>query len=126
MIEPISIFEDRVIGHIFRITLSDDQKADSAGHRLIYLPGHRQELEDEGADILFTKDRLDSIILEAASTVPQNKAVLDYLLPCWKRALKALKGLRAPSSEKEAILREAKRLCMSYCIFAVEVPDLFG
>lgn len=66
------------------------------------------------------------MILEAASTIPNDKAVLDYLLPCWKRVVKAQKGLRGYASEKDAILKEAKRLCMSYCIFAVEMPDLFG
>jgi ubiquitin conjugation factor E4 B len=75
---------------------------------------------------MLTKDRLDSAILEAASSIPQNKSVLDYLLPCWKRIGKALKGLRGYANAKDVILKEAKRLCMSNCIFAAEVPELFG
>lgn len=75
---------------------------------------------------MLTKDRLDTAILEAASTVPHNKSVLEYLLPCWKRVMKALKGLRGYASAKDEILKEAKRLCMSNCIFASEVPEIFG
>ncbi len=74
---------------------------------------------------------LDSAILEAASQIPHNKPVLDYLLPCWKRTTRALKAARShanvrDASGRDAILKEARRLCMSNCIFAVTVPELFG
>jgi len=111
---------------MFRITLDPEQKVDASNHKLIYLPNLREELEDENVPIRFTKDRLDSAIREAASTIPHNKSVLDYLLPSWKRIVKTLKGLRDYSNAKAAILKEAKRLCMSNCIFAVEVPEFFG
>ena len=108
------------------MTIDPDEKVDVSNHRLIYLPDHRDELFEQNAPLLLTKDNLDSIILEAASTVPSNKPVLDYLLPCWKRITKAQKGLRGYANAKDAILKEARRLCMSYSIFAVEMPELFG
>lgn len=76
--------------------------------------------------IMLTKERLDSAIVEAASTIPHNKSILDYLLPCWKRVTKALKGLKGYANFRDEILKEAKRMCMSNCIFASEVPELFG
>ena len=115
-----------MLGQIFRITLDPEQKVDASNHKLIYLPNLRQELEDEDAPIKLSKDRLDSAILEAASSIPHNKSILDYLLPSWKRITKALKGLRGYANAKDAILKEAKRLCMSHCIFAVEMPELYG
>jgi ubiquitin conjugation factor E4 B len=124
--EDIDTYENRILGQIFRITLDPDQRVDASHHKLIYLPNLRQELEDENAPIRLSKDRLDSAILEACSSIPHNKPVLDYLLPCWKRIMKALKGLRGHADGKDAVLKEAKRLCMSNCIFAVEVPELFG
>lgn len=111
---------------IFRITLDPNQKVDASHHKLIYLPNLRQELEDEAVPIMLTKERLDSAIVEAASTIPHNKSILDYLLPCWKRVTKALKGLKGYANFRDEILREAKRMCMSNCIFASEVPELFG
>jgi len=75
---------------------------------------------------MLTKERLDSAILEAASAIPHSRGALDYLIPCWKRVMKAIKGLRGYASAKDVILKEAKRLCMSNCVFAVEMPEFFG
>lgn len=50
---------------------------------------------------------------------------MDYMLASWKRVVQAKKSLRAPTPEKEAVIQEVKRLCMSYAIFAVTLPDLF-
>jgi ubiquitin conjugation factor E4 B len=144
--ESIESYENKTLSSIFRITLDPKQKVDSANHKLIHLPNLQQELEDEGVPVMLTKDRLDSAIMEAASTIPNNKSVLDYLLPCWKRVnkvpfirpvkllinvsstnkYKALKALRGYASAKDVILKEAKRLCMSNMVFAAEVPELFG
>lgn len=124
--ESLEAYENKTLGTIFRITLDPNQTFDSSHHKLTYLPNLRQELEDDQAPIMLTKERLDSAILEAASAVPHSKGVLDYLIPCWKRVMKASKALRGNASAKDAILKEAKRLCMSNCVFAVEMPDLFG
>lgn len=124
--ESIEQWENRTLSHVFRITLNPKETTDAANHKLIYLPNLKQELEEEEAPVLLTKERLDSAIMEAASTISNTKPVLDYLLPCWKRVLKALKGLKGYASQKDAILKEAKRLCMSNCIFAVEMPELYG
>lgn len=75
---------------------------------------------------MLSTDRLDSAILEASSTIPNNKPILDYLLPCWKRVVRAFKGLRGYAGAKDTVLKEAKRLCMSHCVFAVEMPELYG
>ena len=106
--------------------MDPNKKVDASNHRLIYLPNLRQELEDENARIRLSQDNLSDAITEAATTIPHNKPVLDYLLPCWKRVIKAIKGVRGYASAKNGILKEAKRLCMSNCIFAVTLPELFG
>ncbi|KAH8779230.1 ubiquitin elongating factor core-domain-containing protein [Hyaloscypha sp. PMI_1271] len=124
--ELLEAYENRTLGSIFRITLDPNQTVDSSNHKLIYLPNLRQELEDEQSPILLTKERLDSAILEAASAIPHSKGALDYLIPCWKRVMRTLKGIRGYASGKDAILKEAKRLCMSNCVFAVEMPEFFG
>lgn len=119
-------WEDHTLQGIFRVTIVEGRRTDASGHKLVDLPGQRQELQDEGLPLLLSKDRLDGIILEAASLISHNKSILDYLLPCWKRIHKAQKSSKGHAGEKDTILKEAQRLCMSYMIFAVEVPDLFG
>ncbi|KAF4624671.1 hypothetical protein G7Y89_g13498 [Cudoniella acicularis] len=124
--ESFEDYSNRILGQIFRITLDPNEKVDSSNHRLIFLPNLRAELEEENAPIRLSSDRLDSALMEAASTIPHNRSILDYLLPCWKRITKALKGLRGYVNGKDAVLKEAKRLCMSNCVFAVEMPELYG
>jgi ubiquitin conjugation factor E4 B len=58
--------------------------------------------------------------------VPADKPILDYLLPCWKRIIRLVRNPRGQTVARDAILKEAKRLCMSHVIFAVTMPELFG
>lgn len=124
--ETLEAFEDRALGNLFRITLDEARQHDLAGHKLMYLPNLRQELQESGDPITLTVGTLDSAILEAASKIAHNKSVLDFLLPCWKRIIRALKTLRGNANGRDVILKEARRLCMSNCIFAVTMPELFG
>ena len=124
--EDIDSWESRIIGKIFRITLDPDRKVDGSHHKLVFLPQLRQELDDENLPVRLSAEKLDAAILEACSAIPHNKPVLDYLLPCWKRVLKETRGVRGHANAKDTILKEAKRLCMSNCIFAAEIPGLFG
>lgn len=120
--ETLEEFESRIISNIFRISLEEGGHDD---HKLIYLPDLRQELEEGFEPLRLSVGNLDSAILEAASKVPHNKSILDYLLPAWKRTMRAFKGLRGNAKGRDVILKEVKRLCMSNCIFAVTMPELF-
>lgn len=124
--ETADEFESRTLGSIFRVTLEEGRQVDLSGHKLTFLSGVRQELEESGEAIRLSVSNLDSAILEAASKIPHEKPVLDYLLPCWKRTVRALKNLRGYASTRDLLLKEARRLCMSNCIFAVTMPELFG
>jgi ubiquitin conjugation factor E4 B len=123
--ETLEAFESRILSNIFRITL-DEGGHDLSGYKLLFLPNLKQELEEAGEPLRLSVGSLDSAILEAASKVPHNKPVLDYLLPCWKRTTRALKGTRGHAAGRDAVLKEARRLCMSNIIFAVTMPELFG
>lgn len=124
--ETTEVYENKILSSIFLITLDPEKNSKSLSQKMIYLPNLRKDLEDEGVPTLLTHDRLDSAILEAASAVPMHKSVLDYLIPCFKRITKALNGPRDKSDSMLPILREAERLCICYCIFAIDEPDLFG
>lgn len=123
--ESVETYEDRILSHIFRITLDPNQRTDSYNHRLIFLPGLRKDLEEEKAEIRLSAATLDGALLEACSSIPNSKSLFDYLLPCWKRTIKAMKQLRGYAGQKDVVLKEARRLCMSNCVFAAEMPDIF-
>lgn len=124
--ESIEEFETRSLTNIFRFTLDPDRPKDFSGNKLTYLPSLKQELEESGDAVRLSVGCLDSALMEAISQIPGNKAPLEYLLPCWKRVLRATKSLRGYASEKDILLKEAKRLCMSSCIFSVTMPELYG
>ncbi|RKF79986.1 Ubiquitin conjugation factor E4 [Golovinomyces cichoracearum] len=124
--ETIEEYEDRILCSSFCITLDASKKPQFPNHTPCFLANLRQDLESENVPILLTRERLESAILEAASAVPSNKSILNYLIPCFKRITKIMTGLGESNDAKLAILKEAERLCLSYCIFAVDVPDLFG
>lgn len=123
--ESIDDYADRVLCSVFRITLDPSRDTDSSGHKLTFLPVLSQELAEENAPLKLTADRLEEAIVEAATAYPHNQPLLNYLLPCWKRVNRALRLLRGPAPQKEEVLKEAKRLCFSNCIFALSVPELF-
>lgn len=122
--EPIDVYENRILEQIFRIKLEESTRQEDARHKFTFLSKLRAELIAENEPVRFSVRNLDSAILEAASSIPHNKPVLDYLLPCWKRISKAQKSVKG-NVKKDTILKEAQRLCMSNCVFAVTMPELF-
>lgn len=120
-------WEDKVLRGMFRITLDPSTASDGHGHRLHYVPSVLADLEDQGLPNRLNAAILDQAILEVASEL--NKTTpLNYLLGCWKRVtgqLKHSKNHKAEESKLE-VLKEARRLCMSYCIFAITMPEMFG
>ncbi len=128
--EPLEDWSDRVLGDIFRVTLEESRSVDSHSNgvaKLTYLPELRGELEQSDEPLKLTASSVDAAILEAARYVPTDRALLDYLLPCWKRLMRALKtSSRRPIPQRDIVLNEAKRLCMSNCVFALTMPEYFG
>ncbi|BCR85178.1 ubiquitin-ubiquitin ligase UFD2 [Aspergillus chevalieri] len=123
--ESIEAFEDRTLSAVFKLSLREDRQKDIHGQRLYYLPALRSELEEQGREPRIDSAVLDQALLEAASNV---KRPLDYLLPCWKRICRLHKGFRRPRDDdaKFNAISEARRLCISYCMFAITMPEMFG
>ncbi|KUL83869.1 hypothetical protein ZTR_06560 [Talaromyces verruculosus] len=125
--ESLETFEDRTLRALFSITLDENQQKNIYGQKLTFLPGVLSELKDEGSEIKISTGVLDQAILEAASNTGRDTP-LDYLLPCWKRVRRLIKGFRKSSDNdpRFAVVSEAKRLCISYAVFAVTMPEMFG
>ncbi|KAI1634569.1 ubiquitin elongating factor core [Biscogniauxia mediterranea] len=124
--EPLEEWSDRTLAEIFHVTFDETRAVDSRGNKLTFLPELKDELEQAGEPLKFSASNIDAAMLEAGRHVPANHALLDYFLPCWKRIMRANRALRQPSQQKLDVLNEAKRLCMSNCIFALTMPELFS
>lgn len=125
--ESIGAWENRILGAVFRLTLDRAISQDIHGHHLHFLEGVRNDLEDQNEPVMLSTAVLDQALLEAASSL-EKTTPLDYLLGCWKRVIKQWRTFKGANIEdpKYGIIREARRLCMSYCLFAVTMPDMFG
>lgn len=121
-------WEDRALGNLFKFSLDQDHRLDSHGNSITFLNSTRQELDETNEPIRLSTGLLDQAILETASNLKQGTTLLDYLLGCWKRVNRQYKLLRKAGEQdpKFMVVKEARRLCMSYCIFAVTMPDMFG
>jgi len=122
--ESIEDYADRILSTIFRVTVDQDRQ-NLIGQQLTFLPNLSRELAEEGAPLKLSIERLEEAIMEAATAYPHSSPLFEYFLPCWKRVTKAIRVLRGPAPQKEEILREARRLCFSNCIFALTMPELF-
>lgn len=120
-------WEDRVLSGIFKLTLDPEVEEDSHGQHLTYVKNVREDLEEQGEPVRLGTTVLDQAILEAASNAGKT-APLEYLLGCWKRVSKQFKAFRGEKSSDPHydVIKEARRLCMSYCLFAVTMPEMFG
>ncbi|KID88629.1 ubiquitin fusion degradation protein 2 [Metarhizium guizhouense ARSEF 977] len=98
-------YANRVLSQVFRVSVDPHHMTTPQGQRLIFLPNLNQELNDSG----------DSL-----------KLSIEYLLPCWKRVVRASSTAKNVSAPRQEILDEAKRLCMSNCLFALTMPALYG
>ena len=126
--ETVEQWEDRTLGNVFRFTLDQESRQDAHGNRMHYLESTRKELDEQNETIRLNTGLLDQTILEAASNLKKDMTPLDYLLGCWKRVSRQYKPLRKAGERdpKFNIIKESRRLCLSYCIFAVTMPDMFG
>jgi ubiquitin conjugation factor E4 B len=108
------------------VTLREDEKSDSANNHLCFLPDLKQELEEVGVELLIQTSNLEQVIIEAASHTPDENP-FKYLLGCWKRVMRLWNRARSgdPKNPRYQVIKEAKRLCLSYCMFAVTMPDMF-
>ncbi|KAI9806193.1 MAG: hypothetical protein M1825_006308 [Sarcosagium campestre] len=125
--DSMEVWEDRVLSNIFQVSLQPDTSRTAPAASTYELPGLRSELEDQGEPLRMTLTNLDQAILEAATAAKETSTPLDYLLGCWKRVVQHSRGLKSGSDadQKYQIIKEARRLCMSYCVFAITMPDMF-
>lgn len=125
--DDIEIWEDKQLRSLLRIS-TQPSETDSHGQPLQYLPGLAADLEPGDQAGLLATSHLDQALTEAGTIVAVSGGdSFDYLLACWKRVAKAHRTARSSNvvPQRLAVLAEARRICMSYCLFAVTFPEMF-
>ncbi|KAJ2903415.1 uncharacterized protein MKZ38_009992 [Zalerion maritima] len=123
--ETIQDFADNCLSRIFRISVNPSKKSDQSGS-LTFLDESSAELQDNGDPLKLNIDNLDQYLFEAGTKWPSNQPLFDYFLRAYKQSSVILGHIRTPSEEKEALVKEARRIAVSHCIFCVSMPDMYG
>jgi ubiquitin conjugation factor E4 B len=120
-------FEDRTLRNIFRLTFDLSQTKDAGGNTVHPLPSLREELESDARELRLSLESLEQAIMEGGQNLGRIRPH-DWLLSSWKRVGRISRNVKdkSPENKKWHVISEARRLCMSWAIFAFTMPDMFG
>ncbi|KAI3960488.1 hypothetical protein MKW98_002987 [Papaver atlanticum] len=120
--------EDIIIRKIFLVTLVDSMDKDS---RVIYLELTAAEILSEGKPLLLSHDLMERVLIDRLSgQFVGVEPPFVYLVGCYRRAGeegKKITGMKDKSlfSAMDAVVKQAKRLSVSYCRIHLGNPDMF-
>ncbi|KAJ0100383.1 hypothetical protein Patl1_21822 [Pistacia atlantica] len=123
--------EDIILRKIFLVRLTD--AADSAADlRIVYLELTAAEILSEGKDLKLTRDLMERILIDRLSgSFPGAEPAFTYLINSYRRAHEEGKKIanmkdKNVRSELESVIRQSKKLLVSYCRIHLANPDCFG
>ncbi|KTW29866.1 hypothetical protein T552_01070 [Pneumocystis carinii B80] len=117
-------WESSTLSKILQVTL--DLESHLKVPNYMFLSNLRQELIDESLEPVISIDTLDRVIL-ARLSMPSPNRPFDYLVSCWKRAISVQKLIQKlpDAEEKLDVIKEAKRLFVSYLGLSITLPEMF-
>ncbi|KAG8384649.1 hypothetical protein BUALT_Bualt04G0139900 [Buddleja alternifolia] len=120
--------EDIILRKIFLVSLVDSMENDS---RIVYLEMSAAEILSEGKELKLSRDLMERIIIDRLSgNFPAAEPPFQYLLNCYRRAYEEGKKIASMKdkdvrSEMEIVVKQAKKLSVSYCRIHLGNPDMF-
>ncbi|KAI3452252.1 hypothetical protein Pfo_008917 [Paulownia fortunei] len=120
--------EDIILRKIFLVSLVDSMENDS---RIVYLEMSAAEILSEGKELKLSRDLMERIIIDRLSgSFPTAEPPFQYLLNCYRRAYEEGKKIvsmkdKNMRAEMEIVVKQAKKLAVSYCRIHLGNPDMF-
>ncbi|KAI9153511.1 hypothetical protein LWI28_012482 [Acer negundo] len=121
--------EDIILRKIFLVTLSDSMDTDS---RIVDLELTAAEILSEGKDLKLSRDLMERVLIDRLSGSFQSaEPAFQYLINSYRRAYEEGKKIgnmkdKNLRSDMESVVRQAKKLLVSYCRIHLANPDCFG
>ncbi|KAK4850381.1 hypothetical protein QYF36_006276 [Acer negundo] len=121
--------EDIILRKIFLVTLSDSMDTDS---RIVYLELTAAEILSEGKDLKLSRDLMERVLIDRLSGSFQSaEPAFQYLINSYRRAYEEGKKIgnmkdKNLRSDMESVVRQAKKLLVSYCRIHLANPDCFS
>lgn len=120
--------EDIILRKIFLVSLVDSMESDS---RIVYLEMSAAEILSEGKELKLSRELMERIIIDRLSgNFPAAEPPFQYLLNSYRRAYEEGKKIASMKdknvrSEMESVVKQAKKLAVSYCRIHLGNPDMF-
>ncbi|EYU44160.1 hypothetical protein ABFS82_08G027800 [Erythranthe guttata] len=120
--------EDIILRKIFLVSLIDSMENDP---RVVYLEMSAAEIMSEGKELKLSRDLMERIVIDRLSGgFVAAEPPFQYLVNCYRRACEEGKKIssmkdKTVRSEIEIVVRQAKKLAVSYCRIHLGNPDMF-
>ncbi|KAI4321341.1 hypothetical protein MLD38_034737 [Melastoma candidum] len=123
--------EDIILRKIFLVTLTEPSSSSPVDPRIAYLELTAAEILSEGRDLRLSRDLLERVLIDRLSgSFPGAEPPFEYLVGCYRRAFDESKKISSMKdaafrSQMEDAVRQARKLCVSYCRIHLSNPEMF-
>lgn len=120
--------EDIILRKIFLVLLTDSSESDS---RIVYLELTAAEILSEGKQLKLSRDVMERVLIDRLSgNFASAEPPFQYLIGCYRRAYDEGKKIASMKdknlkSEMESVVKQAKKLTVSYCRIHLGNPEVF-
>lgn len=120
--------EDIILRKIFLVSLADSMENDS---RVVYLEMTAAEILSEGKELKLSRELMERVVIDRLSgSFPAAEPPFQYLVNSYRRAYEEGKKIASMKdknvrSEMELVVKQAKKLAVSYCRIHLGNPDMF-
>ncbi|KAM6573677.1 hypothetical protein CsatA_017757 [Cannabis sativa] len=121
--------EDIILRKIFLVSLTETADSDP---RIAFLEMTAAEILSEGKELRLSRDLMERVLIDRLSgNFASTETPFQYLVGCYRRAhtestkIVSMKNKNL-RSEMELVVKQAKKLSVSYCRIHLANPELFG
>lgn len=120
--------EDIILRKIYLVSLADSMENDS---RVVYLEMTAAEILSEGKELKLSRELMERVVIDRLSgNYPAAEPPFQYLVNSYRRAYEEGKKIASMKdknvrSEMELVVKQAKKLAVSYCRIHLGNPDMF-
>ncbi|XP_041002571.1 probable ubiquitin conjugation factor E4 [Juglans microcarpa x Juglans regia] len=122
--------EDIILRKVFLVSLTDTAES-SSDSRIVYLEMTAAEVLSEGKELRLSRDLMERVLIDRLSgNFSSAEPPFQYLVGCYRRAFDEGKKIASMKdkdvkSEMESVVKQAKKLSVSYCRIHLGNPELF-
>ncbi|KAF5748953.1 ubiquitin conjugation factor E4 [Tripterygium wilfordii] len=122
--------EDIILRKILLVSLTDSGETNDS--RIVYLEMTAAEILSEGRELRLSRDLMERILIDRLSgQFAGVEPPFDYLIGCYQRAHEESKKIVSMKdkdlrSEMESVIKQLKKLSVSYCRIHLGNPELFS